>query len=54
LLKSKFASNLICFGAKGMIFKGQNKGDNAIIEEAHSFMLGVPWDASIDQAIFYL
>jgi hypothetical protein len=37
-----------------MIFKRQNKGDNAIEKEAHSFMLGVPWDASIVQAIFYL
>jgi hypothetical protein len=54
LFKSKFASNLICFGANGMILKGQNKGDNIIEEEVNSFMLGVPWDASIVQAIFYL
>jgi hypothetical protein len=40
LLESKFSSNLICFGANGTILKGQNKGDNVIEEEAHSFMLG--------------
>jgi hypothetical protein len=52
LLESKFASNLI--DANGMILKGQNKGDNAIEEETHSFMLGVAWDVGIVQAIFYL
>ncbi len=36
-----------------MIFKGQNKGDNAIEEEAHSFMLGVPWDALSKLFVIY-